>query len=118
MYHPRPDACIEFNLEIPDLNLGAGRYTDSPPQSPLSSTGADTSGPSSRRTSISSSGQPGSGRSGSGRSASASSSRSTSFSLPRDSTTREIRSRPGEEAGGEVEELEEMDPEGECLRAF
>lgn len=98
------------NLDIPDLHLGNKYITESPPpSSPVSSTGADTSGPSSRRTSISSGGRPASGRSGS-----ASSSRSTSFSLPRDSTRERVGSK--EDAGEEVEEGEEMDPEGELTQ--
>jgi len=120
-------------LDIPGFNLNAP-YSDSPPQSPaqtLSSTGADTSGPSSRRTSISSvgfsthSGSGGGGGggeggmsasgSGSGRSAgSAASSRSTSFNLP-DEARKGIRSS-SRERGEEVEEDEEMDPEGMCCR--
>jgi len=100
----------EIEGEIPEFHLGNKYITESPPLSPVSSTGADTSGPSSRRTSISSSGG-GRPSSAAGRSASTSSSRSTSFSLPRDSA-REMRSG-GENTGlgEEVEEGEEMDPE-------
>ncbi|KAK2465999.1 hypothetical protein APHAL10511_001640 [Amanita phalloides] len=99
----------EIEGDIPHLNLG-GQLAESPPQSPtVSSTGADTSGPSSRRTSISSSGRPGSGRSGS-----ASSSRSTSFSLPNDSR-KEIRL--GSREHGEEVEMEEMDPEAAAKHA-
>ncbi|KAF5363990.1 hypothetical protein D9756_000254 [Leucocoprinus leucothites] len=119
--------------DIPDLNLG-GQYTysDSPPQSPtqtVSSTGANTSGPSSRRTSISSVGfsfsNSGSGSGDAGDRAvppsgsisggsmksvgSGSSSRSTSFNLP-DEARRGIRATDGER-GEEVEEDEEMDEE-------
>ncbi|KAF8338549.1 hypothetical protein F5887DRAFT_982725 [Amanita rubescens] len=98
----------EVEGDIPDLHLGNKYITESPPpSSPVSSTGADTSGPSSRRTSISSSG----GRPASGRSGSASSSRSTSFSLPRESTREMREGGPREGAGDEVEEGEEMDPE-------
>ena len=101
-----PDSMACWNVEIPDLDLGR-RQCESPPESPtVSSTGADTSGPSSRRTSFSSSGRPGSGRS-----ASASSSRSTSFSLPGDAK-KEIGSNSKGEAGEEVETEEEMDEEG------
>ncbi|KAG1734971.1 hypothetical protein EDB19DRAFT_1121329 [Suillus lakei] len=69
--------------DIPSLDLGGGRmsspmeYVSSSPRS-VSPTGADTSGPSSRRTSLSSAGRPSSGRS-----ASTASSRSTSFNLPK-----------------------------------
>ncbi|EPQ59192.1 hypothetical protein GLOTRDRAFT_109575 [Gloeophyllum trabeum ATCC 11539] len=90
--------------DIPSLDLYAGQRASPAPlaQSP---TNADSSGPSSRRTSFSSTG----GRpSLSGRSGSATSSRSTSFSLPNDAR-REIRSVEGDR-GGEVEE-EEMDEE-------
>lgn len=136
-------------LDIPDLSLGGQYYSESPPpQSPtqtLSSTGADTSGPSSRRTSISSvgfshvvsiegaagvesglaavAGTSGSNSAGSHRSAgSNASSRSTSFNLP-DEARRGIRNVDGER-GEEVEEDEEMDEEGafcfiyDCLPAF
>ncbi|KAJ7228208.1 hypothetical protein GGX14DRAFT_554311 [Mycena pura] len=105
--------------EIPNLDLNGqyvwthGSNPASPTMSP-SSTGADASGPSSRRTSFSSAGgQPGSvsGRSGSasGRSGSGQSSRSTSFNLPNEAR-REIRAdaRP---TGEEVEFDEEMDEE-------
>ncbi|KAJ7771138.1 hypothetical protein DFH07DRAFT_804998 [Mycena maculata] len=106
--------------EIPNLDLN-GQYVwtngTSNPTSPLlvspSPTGADTSGPSSRRTSFSSTGRSGSvsGRSGSasGRSGSGNSSRSTSFNLPNDAR-REIRA-DGRETGEEVELDEEMDEE-------
>ncbi|PFH51343.1 hypothetical protein AMATHDRAFT_142898 [Amanita thiersii Skay4041] len=108
-YNPETD---EVEGDIPALDLGSGNYIQqhSPVHSPvrsISPTGADTSGPSSRRTSLSSSGRPGSG----GRSASTCSSRSTSFSLPSDAK-REIRL--GEDAqvtGEEVEVEEEMDEE-------
>jgi len=98
--------------EIPNLDLG---FPQSPlemdhPNSPtvsVSPTGADTSGPSSRRTSISSNGRP--GTSMSGRSGSATSSRSTSFNLPNDARNaiRADSRSPGEE----VEVEEEMDEE-------
>jgi len=112
--------------DIPGFNLNAP-YSDSPPQSPtqtLSSTGADTSGPSSRRTSISSVGfsthngsAGGEGGisasgSGSGRSAgSGASSRSTSFNLPDEARKGFQVGSSGGERGEEVEEDEEMDPE-------
>jgi protein phosphatase inhibitor 2 len=103
--------------DIPNLDLD-GHYilprergTTSPALS-VSSTGANTSGPSSRRTSVSSLGRP---NSASGRSGSATSSRSTSFNLPNEAK-REIQADsriniPGEE----VEFEEEMDEEGKCL---
>lgn len=101
---------IFFSLDIPTLDLGLGYRAPSPleedqPVSPtmtLSSTGADASAPSSRRTSFSSSGRPGTSMSGS-------SSRSTSFNLPHESR-RGSRSRS---PGGEVDfEEDEMDEEG------
>ncbi|KAJ7044805.1 hypothetical protein C8F04DRAFT_1069577 [Mycena alexandri] len=105
--------------EIPNLDLN-GQYVwtngSSNPTSPVMSpspTGADGSGPSSRRTSFSSAGRSGSvsGRSGSasGRSGSGNSSRSTSFNLPNEAR-REIRA-DGRETGEEVELDEEMDEE-------
>ncbi|KAG6891303.1 hypothetical protein C0992_009184 [Termitomyces sp. T32_za158] len=101
--------------DIPNLDLD-GRYvlpSSSPSQlSSISSAGADTSGPSSRRTSISSLGRSGSlsGRSGSG-----TSSRSTSFSLPNEARG-EIRSVGGD-ASEEVEEEVEMDEEAAAKHA-
>ena len=99
--------------EIPNLDLD-GHYvlsreqgTTSPMPS-ISSTGADTSGPSSRRTSVSSLGRP---PSASGRPGSAASSRSTSFNLPSEAR-REIRA-DSREPGEEVEFEDEMDEEGE-----
>ncbi|KAJ7872072.1 hypothetical protein B0H13DRAFT_2236308 [Mycena leptocephala] len=104
--------------EIPNLDLN-GQYVwtnGSNPTSPIMSpspTGADGSGPSSRRTSFSSNGRSGSvsGRSGSasGRSGSGNSSRSTSFNLPNEAR-REIRADE-RETGEEVELDEEMDEE-------
>lgn len=98
-------------IDIPDLNLGH-YYSAGSPSSPTmsvspSATGAEASGLSSRRTSISSSGRAASlGRS-------SSSSRSTSFNLP-DEARPGITADQGEEgqdaATGEVE-LEEMDEE-------
>lgn len=95
-----------FLIEIPNFDLD-GRYIPpsrdrevASPIASISSTGADTSGPSSPRTSIS------------GRSGSAGSSRSTSFSLPNDAR-REIRA-DSREPGEEVEFEEEMDEESEC----
>ncbi|KII95265.1 hypothetical protein PLICRDRAFT_149852 [Plicaturopsis crispa FD-325 SS-3] len=97
--------------EIPSLDLASlGRYTASPsdPSSPVMSaspTGADASGPSSRRTSISSAGRSGSVKpTGSG-----TSSRSTSFNLPSDAR-KEIRA-DSRQTGEEVEVDEEMDEE-------
>ncbi|KAK7054089.1 protein phosphatase regulatory subunit glc9 [Favolaschia claudopus] len=106
--------------EIPNLDLN-GQYvwtngSSEPSTSPLmspSSTGADASGPSSRRTSFSSNGRSGSvsGRSGSasGRSGSGASSRSTSFNLPSEAR-REIQA-DSRQTGEEVELDEEMDEE-------
>lgn len=121
---------MESTLDIPDLNLEVQYMYDSPPpRSPartISSTGADTSGFSSRRTSISSVGfftgnnnasNPSVAPSGSISGASlrsagsGSSSRSTSFNLP-DEATRGIRAADGERRD-EVEEDEEMDEESE-----
>ncbi|KAF8638560.1 hypothetical protein AX17_002103 [Amanita inopinata Kibby_2008] len=106
---------VRYNAEtdtvedIPALDLGGSRYrSSSPSQSPIRSTspmGADASGPSSRRTSISSTGRPG----GSGRSGSTSSSRSTSFSLPNDA--RKDIGVDSQDTGEEVEVEEEMDEE-------
>lgn len=120
---------FHITLDIPGFNLNAP-YSDSPPQSPtqtLSSTGADTSGPSSRRTSTSSvgfsahsGGAGGEGGisasgSGSGRSAgSGASSRSTSFNLPDEARKGIEAGSSSGERGEEVEEDEEMDPEGKC----
>jgi len=93
-----------FEGDIPSLDLYAGQRS-SPSPLPQSPTNADSSGPSSRRTSFSSaSGKPSVG----GRSGSGSSSRSTSFNLPNEAR-REIRSFQ-DDRGGEVEE-EEMDEE-------
>ncbi|KAJ7591441.1 hypothetical protein C8J56DRAFT_1047649 [Mycena floridula] len=97
----------EIEGEIPMLDLN-GRYvmpgTPSGMSSP-STTGADTSGPSSRRTSVSSNGRP-SGRSGSGNS-----SRSTSFNLPDDARKGIRADQEGRDQGEEVEFEEEMDEE-------
>jgi len=89
----------EVEGDIPNLDL-SGRFSASYQISPVlshSPTGADTSGPSSRRTSTS------------GRSGSTTSSRSTSFNLPNDAR-REIRSDE-RQTGEEVEVEEEMDEE-------
>ncbi|KAF8897859.1 hypothetical protein BD779DRAFT_1639288 [Infundibulicybe gibba] len=99
----------EVEGDIPNLDLGENSYPLSDKEheveSPtVSSTGADASGPSSRRTSISSTGRPGSARSGS-----ATSSRSTSFNLPNEARG-EIRADK-REVGEEVEFGEEMDEE-------
>lgn len=119
---------MESTADIPDLNLEVQYMYDSPPsRSPartVSSTGADTSGYSSRRTSISSVGfftgnnnvsNSSVAPSGSGASlrsaGSGSSSRSTSFNLP-DEERRGIRAADGERRE-EVEEDEEMDEESE-----
>ena len=91
-----------LELELSATSLGGARSA-----SPTSTTGADASGTSSRRTSISSIGRPGTAMSA--RSGSGASSRSTSFSLPNDarSAIRADRRSPGEE----VEFDEEMDEE-------
>lgn len=102
--HPVP-------LEIPDFILG-GRNSapNSNPTSPTLTTSpieGDSSGPPSRRTSLSSTGRP--AGSVSGRSSSGHSSRSTSFNLPTEAKgeiTSERRDR-----GEEVEFEEEMDEE-------
>ncbi|KAH9482366.1 Protein phosphatase inhibitor 2 [Psilocybe cubensis] len=103
----------EIEGDIPNLDLGYSASSplhDHHPESPtmsVSPTGADTSGPSSRRTSISSNGRP--GTSMSGRSGSGTSSRSTSFNLPNDARIA-IRA-DSRSPGGEVEFEEEMDEE-------
>ena len=95
--------------------LASSPIEDDQPVSPtmtLSSTGADASAPSSRRTSFSSSGRPGTSMSH----RSGSSSRSTSFNLPNE--TRGGRSRsPGAGSGGEFDYGDdvEMDEEGTVL---
>ncbi|THV08223.1 hypothetical protein K435DRAFT_847111 [Dendrothele bispora CBS 962.96] len=104
----------EIEGDIPTLDLN-GRYaTPSSPTLSTSPTGADTSGPSSRRTSISSAGRP--PASVSGRSTSSGqSSRSTSFNLP-DEARKGIRAEPGERSE-EVEFGEEMDEEAAAKHA-
>ncbi|KAJ8582220.1 hypothetical protein M405DRAFT_831031 [Rhizopogon salebrosus TDB-379] len=97
----------EVEGDIPSLDLSG--YMTSSPRS-VSPTGADTSGPSSRRTSLSSAGRPASGRSGS-----TASSRSTSFSLPNEARG-EIRAMEGDK-GEEVETDEEMDEEAAAKHA-
>lgn len=104
-----------FLLDIPALELelsaaSLGGAISASPTVSISTTGADTSGPSSRRTSISSLGRPGTAMSA--RSGTASS-RSTSFSLPNDarSAIRADRRSPGEE----IEFEEEMDEESEFI---
>ncbi|EAU84433.1 hypothetical protein CC1G_01429 [Coprinopsis cinerea okayama7 len=97
----------EIEGDIPHLNLSSGYSSGgeagSPPLS-ISPTNADTSGPSSRRTSISSSGRPGTpGRPGSG-----TSSRSTSFNLPNEAR-RDLRLDGT--VGDEIEVEPEMDEE-------
>ena len=100
----------QFWLDIPALELelsatSLGGARSASPTVSISTTGADASGPSSRRTSISSLGRPGTAMSA----RSGSSSRSTSFSLPNDarSAIRADRRSPGEE----VQFDEEMDEE-------
>jgi len=97
--------------DIPNLDLG-GRESapNSNPASPTLTTSpieAEHSAPSSRRTSLSSTGRPSTGRSASVHSST--SSRSTSFSLPSDAkgSFNDERREPGEE----VEFEEEMDEE-------
>ncbi|KAG1873571.1 hypothetical protein DFJ58DRAFT_676424 [Suillus subalutaceus] len=100
--------------DIPSLDLGGHtpmEYLSSSPRS-VSPTGADTSGPSSRRTSLSSAGRAPSGRSAS---IASSRSRSTSFNLPSEAKA-EIRSAYGE-PGEEVEVDEEMDEEAAAKHA-
>ena len=96
-----------LELELSVTSLGGPRSAS--PAISISTTGADASGPSSRRTSISSIGRPGTAMSA--RSGSGASSRSTSFSLPNDarSAIRADRRSPGEEA--RVEFDEKMDEE-------
>ncbi|KAF9534124.1 hypothetical protein CPB83DRAFT_843716 [Crepidotus variabilis] len=98
--------------DIPNLDLGrpaASPIQEDMPASPtnmtVSSTGADNSAPSSRRTSFSSAGRPGTSMS----QRSGSSSRSTSFNLPNESRS-PVRALEGS-MGGEVEVEEEMDEE-------
>ena len=106
----------QFRLDIPALELElsatslAGARSASPTVS-ISTTGADTSGPSSRRTSISSNGRPGTAMSA--RSGSGASSRSTSFTLPNDARSA-IRA-DGRLPGEEVEFDEVMDEECQCI---
>ncbi|PPQ68303.1 hypothetical protein CVT25_001391 [Psilocybe cyanescens] len=103
----------EVEGDIPNLDLGYSassplqEHHPESPTMPVSPTGADTSGPSSRRTSISSNGRP--GTSMSGRSGSGASSRSTSFNLPNDA--RNAIRADSRSPGGEVEFEEEMDEE-------
>jgi protein phosphatase inhibitor 2 len=100
--------------DIPLLDLNGRFITTSPPHSPTSPTNADTSGPSSRRTSISSTGRPPASVSGRSNS-SGQSSRSTSFNLP-DEARKGIRAESGE-PGDEIE-VEEMDEESEFFGSF
>lgn len=97
----------EVEGDIPLLDLNGRFVTASPPHSPISPTNADTSGPSSRRTSISSTGRPPASVSGRSNS-SGQSSRSTSFNLP-DEARKGIRAEKSE-PGDEIE-VEEMDEE-------
>ena len=112
-----------FGLDIPALelelsatSLGGGVRRSTSPAVSISTTGADASGPSSRRTSISSIGRPGTAMSA----RSGSSSRSTSFSLPNDARSSAIKA-DGRSPGDEVEVDEEMDEECEFhsfIRSF
>ncbi|KAK7696290.1 hypothetical protein QCA50_000944 [Cerrena zonata] len=96
-----------FEGDIPNLDLNgqiASPPSPFPPSSPITASGGD-SGPSSRRTSFSSTGRaPSSGRPGSG-----TSSRSTSFNLPNEA--RETIRLDDRQPGDEVEFEEEMDEE-------
>lgn len=98
-------------IDIPNLDLNghlASPPSSIPPSSPITASGGD-SGPSSRRTSFSSTGRaPSSGRPGSG-----TSSRSTSFNLPNEA--RETIRLDGRQPGDEVEFEEEMDEESTFL---
>ena len=96
-----------LELELSATSLGGVRSAS--PTLSISTTGADASGPSSRRTSISSIGRPGTAMSA--RSGSGASSRSTSFSLPNDARSA-IRA-DGRSPGEEVEFDGEMDEECE-----
>ncbi|KAK0499634.1 hypothetical protein EDD18DRAFT_1152018 [Armillaria luteobubalina] len=95
----------EIEGDIPDLDLN-GRYMSASPARSVSPTGADASGPSSRRTSFSSTGRPSSGRS-----ASTASSRSTSFNLSDEARSGIREDGRGRDPGSEVELDEEMDEE-------
>ncbi|KAH6914772.1 hypothetical protein BKA70DRAFT_554433 [Coprinopsis sp. MPI-PUGE-AT-0042] len=103
-----PDLSLYHSAKDPDF-YSEGR-TGSPPLS-VSPTNADTSGPSSRRTSISSAGfanAPATPTTPGGGPRSGASSRSTSFNLPNEART--ALTLDGA-AGNEVEEDEEMDAE-------
>jgi len=115
-YNAETDEIIEGDIPALELELSAtslGGPRSASPAISISTTGADASGPSSRRTSISSIGRPGTAMSA--RSGSGASSRSTSFSLPNDarSAIRADRRSPGEE----VEFDEEMDEESAAKHA-
>jgi len=101
----------DLELEFSATTLGGPRCAS--PTVSISTTGADTSGPSSRRTSISSLGRPGTAMSA--RSGSGTSSRSTSFSLPNDA--RNTIRADGRSPGEEVEFDEEMDEESAAKHA-
>jgi len=114
-YNPETDEIIEGDIPALELELSATSLCGARCASPtisISTTGADASGTSSRRTSISSIGRPGTAMSA----RSGSSSRSTSFSLPNDARSAiraDRRSPPGEE----VEFDEEMDEESAAKHA-
>ncbi|KAK7470295.1 hypothetical protein VKT23_001726 [Stygiomarasmius scandens] len=104
----------EIEGDIPALDLNGRYITPNSPTLSTSPTAAESSGPSSRRTSISSTGRP--PASVSGRSTSSGqSSRSTSFNLP-DEARKGIRAEPGD-PGEEVEFGEEMDEEAAAKHA-
>ncbi|KAG7097362.1 hypothetical protein E1B28_004712 [Marasmius oreades] len=101
-YNPETDE-VEGDIPVLDLN---GRFIS--PPSPTSPTNADSSSPSSRRTSVSSTGRPPTSVSGRS-SSSGQSSRSTSFNLP-DEARKSIQAERGEQEE-EIEADEEMDEE-------
>jgi len=114
-YNPETDEIIEGDIPALELELSAttlGGARSASPAVSISTTGANASGPSSRRTSISSIGRPGTAMSA--RSGTASS-RSTSFSLPNDARSA-IRA-DGRSPGEEVEFDEIMDEESAAKHA-
>jgi len=114
-YNAETDEIIEGDIPALELELSATSLSGARSASPISisTTGADASGPSSRRTSISSIGRP--GTSMSARSGSGASSRSTSFSLPNDA--RNVIRADGSPPCEEVEFDGEMDEESAAKHA-
>jgi len=112
-YNAETDEIEVLEEAIPKLDLDSASTLGGPrcasPTVSISTTGADTSGPSSRRTSISSLGRPGTAMSA--RSGSGTSSRSTSFSLPNDVRSKIRADADERSSGAEVECDEEMDEE-------